>query len=143
MAFQDGGLVFGHGIGTTSLGVQYVSHWLGQSRPNFGVESGFGNIVLEFGVLGLGLWCLWTAALLVYSSKVVLKLRRTAYFPLAFSILWFAFLILYPMTYGGLIGFQDYIYSAYLWLLIGILYRLPSLASAHSEALEAQIGRGS
>ena len=103
----------------------------GQSspRPNIGVESGYGNIMLEYGLLGLFLWFLWTAALLIYAWKIVRKLRQTVYFPVAFAIFWFAFLILYPATYGTLNSYQDFIFNAYLWLLIGILFRLPKLAN--------------
>jgi len=137
-AFAQGGWVFGHGIGTASLGVQYVSRWVDQHRPNFGVESGYGNIVLEYGIFGLFLWWLWTAALLISAWKIVRKLRQTAYFPAAFAIFWFAFLILYPMTYGTLSGYQDYIINAYLWLLIGILFRLPALAGEPARAVKSR-----
>lgn len=128
-AFTEDGWLFGNGIGTASLGVQYVSRWVGKPRPNVGVESGYGNIMLEYGVVGLFLWWVWTAALLISAWKVVRKLRQTVYFPVAFAIFWFAFLILYPMTYGTLNSYQDFIFNAYLWLLIGILFRLPKLAS--------------
>jgi hypothetical protein len=138
-AFEQGSWLWGHGIGTTSLGVQYVSRWIGQGRPPWGVESGYGNIVLEFGILGLFLWLLWTGALLIYAFQIVKKLRDTAYFPLAFAIWWFALLILYPMTYGTLNSYQDYVYNAYLWLLIGILYRLPVLASQPAEVPNFQV----
>ena len=139
-AFTQGGWILGHGIGTASLGVQYVSRWLGQHPPDFGVESGYGDIVLEFGVLGLLLWFLWTAALLFYAWKIAKKLRQTTYFPVAFAIFWLAFLILYPITYGTLNGYQDYILNAYLWLLIGILFRLPALAGDPVQALRPMNG---
>jgi hypothetical protein len=126
-AFEQGGWILGNGIGTASLGVQYVSRWLGERPPDIGVESGYGDIVLEFGIFGLFIWLVWTAALLISAWKVVRKLRGTSYFPLAFAIFWFAFLLLYPSTYGTLNEFQNYIYNAYLWLLIGVLYRLASL----------------
>jgi len=134
-AFQQGNWISGHGLGTASLGVQYVSQWLGKGRPGFAVESGYGNIVLELGIAGLLLWFCWTAALLIHSFKILRQLRQTAFFPLAFAIFWFAFLLLYPATYTSINGFQDYIYNAYLWLLIGILYRLPVLASEQEEAV--------
>jgi hypothetical protein len=134
-AFQYGNWVYGHGLGTASLGVQYVSRWFGKERPQFQVESGFGNIVLEFGIIGLFLWFLWTGALLVHSFKILRVLRQTALFPPAFAIFWFAFLLLYPSTYTSINGFQDYIYNAYFWLLIGILYRLPVLLSEPEEAV--------
>jgi hypothetical protein len=132
-AFEQGGWVMGHGIGTASLGVQYVSRWLGQRPLSIGVESGFGNLVLEYGILGLLLWWLWTAALLISVWKIVRRLRQTAYFPLAFSIFWFLFLLLYPMTYGTLNFYQDYVYNAYLWLLVGVVFRLPKLVDQNSE----------
>jgi hypothetical protein len=137
-AFTQGGWVLGHGIGTASLGVQYVSRWLGQQPPDIGVESGYGSIVLEYGILGLFLWWLWTAALLISAWKIVRKLRQTVYFPLAFAFFWYAFLILYPMTYGSLSGYQDYILNAYLWLLIGILFRLPALADEPAHAVKSR-----
>jgi hypothetical protein len=132
-AFEQGGWAMGHGIGTASLGVQYVSRWLGQRPLSIGVESGFGNLVLEYGILGLLLWWLWTAALLISVWKIVRRLRQTAYFPLAFSIFWFFFLLLYPMTYGTLNFYQDYVYNAYLWLLVGVVFRLPKLVDQNSE----------
>lgn len=127
-AFEQGGWVLGHGIGTASLGVQYVSRWLGQRPPQFGVESGYGNIVLEYGIFGLLLWWLWTAALLVSVWQIVRKLKQTSYFPLAFSIFWFLFLLLYPLTYGTLNFYEDYVYNAFMWLLVGLVFRLPALA---------------
>jgi len=128
-AIDSGGWVLGHGIGTASLGVQYVSRWIGQKRPEFGVESGYGNILIEYGILGPFLWLIWSTAVLIYAWKVVRKMRETVYFPLAFAIFWFALLLLYPMTYGTLNSYEDYIYNAYFWLLIGVLFRLPTLAS--------------
>ena len=141
-AFEQGGWILGHGIGTASLGVQYVSRWLGQRPPDIGVESGYGDILLEFGIVGLFVWFVWTAALLITAWRVVRRLRGTAYFPLAFAIFWFAFLLLYPSTYGTLNEFQNYIYNAYLWLLIGVLYRLPSLANRPLVVGGAQINSG-
>lgn len=134
-AFGQHGWQFGNGIGTASLGVQYVSRWLGQNAPPIGVESGFGNIVLELGVLGLFLWFVWSAALLVEGWKVVRKLRQTSCFPVAFAILWFAFLLLLPMTWGTIDLYENYVYNAYFWLLLGILFKLPKLEANRIEAV--------
>lgn len=138
-AFEQRGWVLGHGIGTASLGVQYVSRWLGQRPPQFGVESGYGNIVLEYGILGLVLWWLWTAALLVSVWRIVRKLKQTSYFPLAFSIFWFLLLLLYPLTYGTLNFYEDYVYNAFTWLLVGLVFRLPTLAHEIPEANSLRI----
>jgi hypothetical protein len=49
-------------------------------------------------------------------------------------IFWYAFLLLLPLTYEGMQAYQDFILNAYLWLLLGVLFRLPKLA------LDAQFG---
>ena len=63
-AFEHEHWVYGYGIGTTSLGVQYVSRWLGEKPPEIGVESGFGTLIVEMGILGLLLWFVWVFAAL-------------------------------------------------------------------------------
>jgi hypothetical protein len=117
----------GYGIGTASLGVQYVQRLLGAPRLNIGVESGWGALMLELGIAGLFLWLVWTTALLVASWRLVKRLRGTALFPIGFAIFWFMFLLLVPFTYGGLSPYQNYVLNAHLWLLVGILFRLPAL----------------
>lgn len=126
-SFGQGSWVVGHGIGTASLGRQYVAKVLGKPAPAIGVEEGYGVMILEMGVLAPILWILWTAALLYYGWKMTRQLRGTRFFPVAFAFLWFAFLLLYPSTYASLNGYQDYIPNAYLWLLTGILFRLPEV----------------
>ncbi len=32
------------------------------------------------------------------------------------------------MTFNGMQPYEDYVLNAYLWLLLGILFRLPSIA---------------
>lgn len=126
-AFSEDHWLVGNGIGTGSLGTQYVSRLLKQPPPGVWVEEGYGDLVAEMGVLAPLLWLLWTAALLYYSWKVVRRLRATRFFPIALAIFWYAFLLLYPITYGGLFTYQSYTCNVYLWLLVGILFRLPEL----------------
>lgn len=126
-AFYNPHWVMGNGIGTASLGMQYVDKLVGKRAPVIGVEEGYGTLIIEMGILAPFLWILWTAALLYYSWKVVRPLRGTRFFPIAFAIFWYGFLLLYPFTYGGLSPYQNYVCNAYLWLLVGILFRLPDL----------------
>jgi hypothetical protein len=126
-AFTRPNWMIGNGIGTGSLGVQYVAKVLGTRPYNIGVEEGYGQLMVEMGIIAPFLWILWTAALLYYSWKVVGRLRETRFAPLAFAIVWYAFLLLYPFTYIGLVAYQNYICNAYLWLLVGILFRLPDV----------------
>src|SRR5579862_417935 len=127
IAFQRPNWVMGNGIGTASLGMQYVARALGQAQPELWVEEGYGILIVEMGIIAPFLWILWTAALLYYSWKVVRRLKGTKLLPLAIAIFWYAFFLLYPLTYVGLSPFQNFICNAYLWLLVGILFRLPEL----------------
>ncbi len=127
IAFQRPNWVTGNGIGTASLGMQYVARALGQAQPELWVEEGYGILIVEMGIIAPFLWILWTAALLYYSWKVVRRLKGTRLLPIAIAIFWYAFFLLYPLTYVGLSPFQNFICNAYLWLLVGILFRLPDL----------------
>ncbi len=124
------GWPLGYGIGTASLGVQYVTGLLGLPAPGVGVESGYGTLVLELGILGPVLWLLWTTTLVREGWKTVRRLRHTVLFSLGLAILWFIFLLLFPFTFGGMQPYQNYVFNAYLWLLAGVLLRLPDLAWA-------------
>jgi len=127
-AFGRPNWVIGNGIGTGSLGAQYVAKLLGQPWPGMWVEEGYGVLIVEMGIIAPFLWILWTAALLYYSWKVLRSLRETRFFPIAMAIFWYAFLLLYPITFGGLSAYQNYVCNAYLWLMVGILFRLPDLS---------------
>jgi hypothetical protein len=127
-SFETPRWMYGYGIGTASLGVQYVSRILNAPRTNVAVENGYGQLVVEMGPLGLLLWILLGAALALSAWKLVKRLRGSPYFPVAFGIFWFAFMLFFPMGYNSLIFYQDFLISAYFWILVGILYRLPALA---------------
>jgi hypothetical protein len=126
---------YGYGIGAISLGGQYVSRFF-NVRPVVGsVESGFGCIVVEMGIGGLILWLVMSITILFHAWKVVIGLKGSPWFPLAFMIFWYAGVLLIPMTFSAMTPYQDFIMNAYMWLLLGVLFRLPKLAlSASSES---------
>jgi hypothetical protein len=128
--FNQPNWLLGNGTGVCSLSAQYVARFIGQRPPDIGVEDGYGSIALEMGIVAPFLWIVWTAVLLHHSWKVVKRLRGTRFFAIAFSIFWYAFLMLYPFTYTGLAPYQNYVTNAYLWLLIGILFRLPEIQTS-------------
>jgi len=140
-ALSDPRWAIGHGIGTASLGIQYVSRILEVPRTNIATESGYGIMILELGILGPILWLLWTSSLILAAYKVVLRLKGTWAFPVAFSILWFAFLLLFPMTFGGIQAFQNFVFNAYFWLLVGVLFRLPDLVNQNPGDLQVTSAR--
>jgi hypothetical protein len=128
LAFEHERWVYGYGTGVCSLGIQYVARFLDQPVPGVGVESGYGVLVVEFGVLGLFLWFFWVSSLLVSGWRIVKQLRQTAYFPIAFAIWWYGVVLLVLLMYFGMQSYQNFVNNAYLWLLVGILFRLPKLA---------------
>jgi hypothetical protein len=128
MAFEHERWVVGYGTGLNSLGNQYVAKFLDEPIPDIGVESGYGGLVVEMGIIGLVLWIVWVTALLWSGWRVVKQLRQTVYFPIGFAIWWYAVVLLVLLMYFGLPPYQNFVNNAYLWLLIGILYRLPKLA---------------
>ena len=132
-ALQHPRWLYGDGTGTASLGMQYVAKLLGQAPIGFWVENGWGTLILEMGILGPILWVIWTSSLLYFAWKIVRQLRGTIYFPVALSIWWYAFVLLVPLSYNGMAPYQNYVMNAYLWLLIGVLFRLPHL-TADGEA---------
>jgi hypothetical protein len=119
---------YGYGIGTSSLGVQYVAKIFHAKPMNVGVESGFGALVVEMGLGGLILWLVMSSAILVSAWRVVKKLKGTPWFPVAFVIFFYSFVLLLPMTFASMVAYEDFIINAYFWLMLGILFRLPSLA---------------
>ena len=127
-SFDDGRWPYGHGTGRSSLGTQYLARYLDDPGEPVGVESGYGTLVVEFGILGLVLWAVWVSALLWSGWRIVKQLRETVYFPIAFAIWWYAFVMLVLLMYLGQQSFQNFVNNAYLWLLVGVLYRLPKLA---------------
>jgi hypothetical protein len=123
-----GNWVAGNGTGMNSLGMQYVSRFLDQPIPAYSVESGYGALDVEMGILGPVLWFVWVTVLLWQGWKVVRNLRETVYFPLGFAIWWYAVEDLVLLMYFGMQAYQNFVNNAYLWLLVGVLFRLPKLA---------------
>ena len=136
LAFQHEHWLFGYGIGTSSLGIQYVARILHAPPMNIGVESGYGQLIVEMGVPGLLLWILLSVSVAISAWKVVVKLKGTPWFPIGFVIFWYAFLLMIPIAFIGFVAYQDFIMNAYLWILLGILFRLPALL--HDE-VQAQL----
>jgi hypothetical protein len=128
MAFESGRWPYGYGIGTCTLGIQYVIRIMHAAPMNVGVENGYGQLVVELGILGLILWIFLSIAVSVSSWKTANRLRGTPWFPIAFVIFWYTFLLLGPRAYISFISYQDYLMNSYLWILLGILFRLPQMA---------------
>jgi hypothetical protein len=141
-AIGDERWAYGHGTGLNSLGKQYVARLLAEPVPNIGVENGFGSLIVEMGILGPVLWMFWVTALLWSGWRVVKQLRQTMYFPIAFAIWWYALVVLVLLFYLSDSAYENYVNNAYLWLLIGILFRLPKLAQIPQPVPLSEGARG-
>jgi hypothetical protein len=128
---------YGYGIGTTALGGQYVARFFNVKPPVVGVESGYGALVIEMGIGGLALWIVMSLAITISAWKVVKKLKGSPWFPLGFVIFWYAFFLFFPATFGGIQAYEDFLLNAYFWLLLGLLFRLPTLALSAQFAANA------
>ena len=95
-----------------------------------GVESGFGNLMLELGIVGPVLWIVLGFSIAISAWKIVKELRGTPWFPLAFAILMYAIFLFFLQMFLGGSAYQDYLLNSFLWLLLGILYRLRTFAKA-------------
>jgi hypothetical protein len=119
--------LLGRGLGTASLGTQYITRFLHAPPPGTPVENGYGQMLLEMGIPGLLLWMIFSSAVVLSCWSVVKRLRNTPLYSIGFGIFWYAVLVLFPLTYVGLSTYQNYVVTAFLWLLIGVLFRLPLL----------------
>src|SRR5260370_8476076 len=123
---------------TASPPTRYLALFLIQKPPVIGVESCFGTVVVDMGIGGLVLWFVMSFSILFSGWRVVKKLRGSPWFPLAFVIFWYAGVLLIPITFTGIQAYEDFVLNAYLWLLLGILFRLPTLALSAQYAAAAQ-----
>jgi hypothetical protein len=129
---------YGYGIGTSGLGGQYVARIFNAKPPVIGVESGYGALVVEMGIGGLVLWIVMSLAITISAWKVVKKLKGSTWFPLGFVIFWYVLFLLFPQTFGGMQPYEDFLLNAYFWLLLGVLFRLPTIALSPQFAANAQ-----
>ncbi len=135
-AFDSERWPYGYGIGTCTLGIQYVVRILHAQPMGIGVENGYGQLIVELGLLGLLLWIVLSITVSVSAWRIAKRFRGSPWFPLAFVIFLYAFMLLGPRSYIAFINYQDYLMNSYLWLLLGMLFRLPEIAQK-SIQLEA------
>jgi hypothetical protein len=115
---------YGYGTGTASLGVQYVARIMHVPPMNVGVENGYGQLVIELGIVGLLLWILLAYKITHSAWQAAKNLKGTVWFPIGFAIFWYAFLLVFPLSFYGFVAYQDFVLNAYFWLMLGMLFRV-------------------
>jgi O-antigen ligase len=129
-AFDHPRWPYGYGMGTCSLGRQYVMRIMHAAPMYIGVENGYGNLVVQLGIVGLVLWIVLGFSIAISAWKVVKELRGTPLFPLSFAIWFYAILLFFPMMFVGTTPYEDFFLNSWLWLLLGIHYRLRKFSTA-------------
>jgi hypothetical protein len=140
-AFEHPRWPYGYGTGTVTLGRQYIPRLLNAPPSTVGVESGFGNWVVETGIVGLILFLILGTSIAFSAWKVVLKLRGTPWFPFAFVVFFFSVLLFFPMSYTSFVTFQDFVINSLLWLLLGIVFQLKNYPAAFQNAQTSKTPR--
>jgi hypothetical protein len=133
------GGVIGTGTGFESLGRQYIHGGEGYDSPGlYLVEAGYGSVAVEWGLIGLALWIVWSVAWLVRMlARVASALGdRVAAFGVVVTA-WYFFLM-FLAFFGGIANFQNYINNVFLWFLSGMVFALP-LAAGRSEADDGSV----
>jgi len=125
---------YGYGIGTCTLGRQYVVKLMHAQPMNIGVESGYGNLIVELGIVGLLLWFVLGFSVTISCWTVVKGLRGTPWFPLAFAVGFYAFLMFIPMAYTSSTSYQDFVLNSLLWLLLGVMFRLQEYPEVYNQS---------
>ena len=138
LAFNHERWPYGYGMGTCALGGQYVVRIMKADPIYIGVESGFGNLIVELGILGLNLWIVLGLAIAISAYQVVAKLRGTPWFPLVFAIWLYVVVLVFPMMFTGNSAYEDFVLNSNLWLFLGLLYRMKSYPDAF-EVAQAQV----
>ena len=74
------------------------------------------------------MWIALATAISLSAWRAAKSLKGSPWFPIAFAIFWYAFLLVFPISYYGFISYEDFLMNSYLWLLLGILFRLQVVA---------------
>lgn len=133
-----GGL-FGQGTGQESLGRQYIYggeavSWVGLYQ----VEGGYATVAVEWGILGLFLWILWTCAWTGRLWRSVRSVRPSPLASIGLVLLTWTIFFLFLGFVGGRQAYQNYIANAYFWLFSGVMFALPQAAKTAASLPETQ-----
>jgi hypothetical protein len=123
------GGMLGDGTGVASLGKQYLQGGSSYSLAGlYQVESGYGSIALEWGAIGLLLWCAFSVIWTRRQWRCIVATRGTPFAAAGFVLFVWMLYFLYMGFFAGLADFQNYYSNAYFWLLSGVLFALPEVA---------------
>ena len=86
------------------------------------MEGGYGTVAIEWGMLGLVLWILWSVAWIREQSRRILQARGSPWAGVGLVLVAYAVYYLFFWFFAGMQQFQDYIGNAYFWLFSGMIF---------------------
>jgi hypothetical protein len=117
-----GGLI-GLGTGHESLGKQYLYGGANQSVSGlYAIEGGYAAVAVEFGLVGLVLWLLWTMSWTRRQLRLAWAERHEALGSAGLVLVAWIAIFLFIEFVSGFQSFQNYLANAYFWLLSGIVF---------------------
>jgi hypothetical protein len=129
----------GYGTGNASQALLYVPRLFGVPLPDAPLagESGFGTITAEFGYLGLVLWLVLIGSILYTGGRVVCQLYKTHLFPIGLALFWVIILVQVASLYLSIMAYQNFVNNVYLWISVGMLFKLPVLLDTEGVSQHA------
>jgi hypothetical protein len=119
-----GGLV-GLGTGHESLGKQYLYGGTTNSfKGLYSIEGGYAAVAVEFGLVGLALWLLWTISWTRRQLRLVWAERNVVLGPAGLVLVAWIIIFVFIEFVTGFQTFQNYLANAYFWLLSGVVFGL-------------------
>ncbi|HEV2033403.1 MAG TPA: hypothetical protein VGU71_04280 [Candidatus Dormibacteraeota bacterium] len=117
-----GGLV-GLGTGHESLGKQYL--YGGASYSTSGqylIEGGYAAVAVEFGLVGLALWLVWTLSWARRQVRLAWAERKQPLGSAGLVLVVWIVIFLFIQFVLGFQAYQNYLANAYFWLLSGVVF---------------------
>ena len=68
---------------------------------------------------GFAPWIALATSISFSAWNAAKSLRGSPWFPIAFAIFWYGFLLVGPISYSGFVIYEDFVMNAYLWLFLG------------------------
>jgi hypothetical protein len=144
----DLGGVIGLGTGHESLGKQYLyGGSTNSTRGLYSIEGGYAAIAVEFGLVGLVIWLVWTIAWTRRQIGFAWAERDRAIGSAGRVLVGYLVIFVIIEFAIGFQSFQNYLANAYFWLLSGVVFGIhrmsqPGAPMHEPNPLAADHGQG-
>jgi hypothetical protein len=140
----DLGGVIGLGTGHESLGKQYLYGGPTNSTSGlYSIEGGFAAVAVEFGLVGLVIWLVWTIGWTRRLIRLAWAERDRALRSAGLVLVGYLVIFVIIEFAIGFQSFQNYLANAYFWLLSGVVFGIhralqDNVAVHESKPLDAE-----